>query len=40
MSDLRFLLKRKALTAVAVLTMALALAANTAALSVLQAFLL
>ena len=39
MSDLRFLLRRKTLTAVAVLTMALALAANTAALSVLDAFL-
>lgn len=39
MSDLRFLLRRKALTAVAVITMALALAANTAAFSVLDAFL-
>jgi putative ABC transport system permease protein len=39
MSDLRFLLRRKSLTAVAVVTMALALAANTAALSVLDAFL-
>lgn len=39
MSDLRFLLRRKALTTVAVVTMALALAANTAAFSVLDAFL-
>lgn len=39
MSNLRFLLRRKALTAVAVVTMALALAANTAALAVLDAFL-
>lgn len=39
MSDLRFLMRRKALTAVAVFTMALALAANTAAFSVLDAFL-
>src|SRR4051812_13571938 len=40
MFDLRFLARRKALTAVAILTMALALGANTAALSVLKAFLL
>jgi putative ABC transport system permease protein len=40
MLDLRFLARRKALSAVAVLTMALALGANTAALSVLEAFLL
>jgi predicted permease len=40
MLDLRFLARRKALTAIAVLTMALALGANTAALSVLKAFLL
>ena len=40
MLDLRFLARRKALSAVAVLTMALALGANTAALSVLKAFLL
>jgi putative ABC transport system permease protein len=39
MSDFRFLARRKALTAVAVVTMALALGANTAALSVLEAFL-
>jgi putative ABC transport system permease protein len=39
MSDLRFLLRRQTLTAVAVVTMALALAANTAALSVIDAFL-
>ena len=40
MLDLRFLARRKALTAIAVVTMALALGANTAALSVLKAFLL
>ena len=40
MLDLRFLARRKALSAIAVLTMALALGANTAALSVLKAFLL
>src|SRR4051812_7293954 len=40
MLDLRFLSNRKALTAIAVITMALALGANTAALSVLKAFLL
>jgi len=40
MLDLRFLARRKALTAVAIITMALALGANTAALSVLKAFLL
>src|ERR1043165_2813430 len=40
MLDVRFLARRKALTAIAVLTMALALGANTAALSVLEAFLL
>ena len=40
MLDLRFLARRKALTAIAVGTMALALGANTAALSVLKAFLL
>jgi len=40
MLDLRFLARRKALSAIAVLTMALALGANTAALSVLEAFLL
>ncbi|HKG90594.1 MAG TPA: ADOP family duplicated permease [Gemmatimonadaceae bacterium] len=40
MLDLRFLARRKALTAIAVLTMALALGANTAALAVLKAFLL
>src|SRR5215217_2691179 len=40
MLDLRFLARRKALTAIAVLTMALALGANTAALTVLKAFLL
>ena len=40
MVDLRFLARRKALTAIAVITMALALGANTAALSVLKAFLL
>ena len=38
MSDLRFLMRRKALTAIAVVTMALALAANTAAFSVLDAY--
>jgi len=37
---MRFLLRRKALAAVAILTMALAIGANTAALSVLKAFLL
>src|SRR5829696_5236027 len=40
MLDLRFLARRKALSVIAVLTMALALGANTAALSVLKAFLL
>ncbi len=40
MLDLRFLARRKALAAIAVLTMALAIAATTAALSVLKAFLL
>ena len=40
MLDLRFLARRKALSAIAILTMALALGANTAALSVLKAFLL
>ena len=40
MLDLRFLARRKALTAIAVLTMALALGANAAALAVLKAFLL
>ena len=40
MLDLRFLARRKALSVIAVLTMALALGANTAALSVLNAFLL
>jgi len=40
MLDLRFLARRKTLAAIAVLTMALAIAATTAALSVLQAFLL
>ena len=40
MLDLRFLARRKALAAIAVFTMALAIAATTAALSVLQAFLL
>jgi putative ABC transport system permease protein len=40
MHDLRFLARRKALAAVAVLTVALALGANTAALCVLEAFLL
>ena len=40
MLGLRFLARRKALSAIAVLTMALALGANTAALSVLEAFLL
>jgi len=40
MLDLRFLARRKALSAIAVLTMALALGANTAALSVLKAFLI
>ncbi len=40
MLNLRFLARRKALSAIAVLTMALALGANTAALSVLKAFLL
>ena len=39
MLDLRFLAKRKTLTAIAVVTMALALGANTAALSVIDAFL-
>lgn len=40
MIDLRFFARRKALTAIAVLTMGLAIGANTAALSVLKAFLL
>jgi predicted permease len=40
MHGLRFLARRKALSAIAVLTMALALGANTAVLSVLNAFLL
>jgi putative ABC transport system permease protein len=40
MLDLRFLARRKALSAIAIFTMALALGANTAALSVLKAFLL
>src|SRR6187551_3568826 len=40
MLDLRFLARRKALSAIAILTMALALGANTAVLSVLKAFLL
>jgi predicted permease len=40
MPGLRFLARRKALSAIAVLTMALALGANTAVLSVLKAFLL
>ena len=40
MLDLRFLARRKALSAIAVFTMALALGANTAVLSVLKAFLL
>ena len=40
MLDLRFFARRKALTAIAVLTMSLAIGANTAALSVLKAFLL
>src|SRR5215208_4119892 len=40
MFDLRFLARRKALTAIAIATMALALGANSAALSVLKAFLL
>jgi len=40
MLSLRFLARRKALSAIAVLTMALALGANTAVLSVLKAFLL
>src|SRR5262245_1856280 len=40
MLDLRFLARRKALSAIAILTMALALGANTAGLSVLKAFLL
>ena len=40
MPTLRFLARRKALTAIAVLTMALALGANGAALAVLDAFLL
>ena len=40
MFGLRFLARRKALSAIAVLTMALALGANTAVLSVLKAFLL
>jgi len=40
MTDLRFFARRKTLTAIAVLTMGLAIGANTAALSVLKAFLL
>ena len=40
MIDLRFFARRKALTAIAVLTMGLAIGANTAALSVLKSFLL
>ena len=40
MLDVRFLARRKTLTAIAVLTMALAIGANTAALSVVKAFLL
>ena len=40
MLGLRFLARRKTLSAIAVLTMALALGANTAVLSVLKAFLL
>ena len=40
MLDLRFLARRKALSAIAIFTMALALGANTAVLSVLKAFLL
>jgi putative ABC transport system permease protein len=40
MLDLRFLARRKALAAIAILTMALAIGATTAALSVLKAFLL
>src|SRR5215207_2170921 len=40
MLDLRFLARRKALTVIAVTTMALALGANAAALTVLKAFLL
>jgi predicted permease len=40
MLDLRFLARRKALSAIAIFTMALALGANTAALSVLEALLL
>ena len=39
MLDFRFLARRKALAAIAILTMALAIGATTAALSVLQAFL-
>src|SRR4026209_1446169 len=38
MIDLRFFARRKTLTAIAVLTMGLAIGANTAALSVLKAF--
>src|SRR5262245_911838 len=40
MLDLRFLARRKMLTAIAVITMGLAIGATTAALSVLKAFLL
>ena len=40
MLDLRFLARRKTLSAIAVVTMALALGANTAVLSVVKAFLL
>jgi putative ABC transport system permease protein len=40
MSDLRFLARRKALTAIAVVTMGLAIGATAASLSVLKAFLL
>lgn len=40
MLDLRFFARRKTLAAVAILTMALALGANTAALSVVKAFLI
>ena len=40
MSDLRFLMRRKALTAIAVVTMGLAIGATSSSLSVLKAFLL
>src|SRR4051812_38056379 len=40
MLDLRFLARRKTAAAIAILTMALALGANTGALSVVKAFLL